>query len=138
SGPSCCRFRVMQENMKPFPTYSPSLYRLRTDQHPMESTLLRNSQRLRVIYTTNYSPWSRYFGGGQLSTHHLACGMARLGHDVHVIYSKAPLETPPVPSGLPYKLHWASLPGFRSSRSMPLRPLVAHSVCRIAEELIAG
>lgn len=104
----------------------------------MESTLLRNSQRLRVIYTTNYSPWSRYFGGGQLSTHHLACGMARLGHDVHVIYSKAPLETPPVPSGLPYKLHWASLPGFRSSRSMPLRPLVAHSVCRIAEELIAG
>ncbi|MEX2573350.1 MAG: glycosyltransferase family 4 protein [Balneolaceae bacterium] len=91
--------------------------------------------RKRVIFTVNYSPWSPYSGGGQRSTHYLASAMAEKGHDVHVIYSKSPLETIGVPADLPYRVHWATLYSFRSRREIFLRPLTAFPVNRIVERL---
>ncbi len=37
--------------------------------------------RLRICFTSNSSPWSRFSGGGQRVVHELAGGLARRGHD---------------------------------------------------------
>ena len=47
---------------------------------------------MRIALTTNFSPWSPYSGGGQRSTHQLASALALRGHDVTVVYTKAPLD----------------------------------------------
>lgn len=60
-----------------------------------------------VVLTSNYSPWSRYSGGGQKSTHMLACAYASLGYRVAVVYTKAPFESVDVPKGLPYTVRFA-------------------------------
>jgi glycosyltransferase involved in cell wall biosynthesis len=60
-----------------------------------------------VILTCNYSPWSSYSGGGQKSTHMIACSLASKGKRVCVVYSKSPLEAVTVPNGLPYTVKWA-------------------------------
>ena len=84
---------------------------------------------MRCILTVNYSPWSRYSGGGQRSTHNLASALARRGHQVSVIFTKVPWERVPVPSGLPYEVVWAAQPGVR--RGSPL--FVAAQLRRMAE-----
>lgn len=90
----------------------------------------------RLIYTTQYSPWSPYSGGGQRSTHNLAMEMSRRGHEVHVIYSRTPFDRYTVPDDLPYQIHWATLYHCRSSRQAPLRPMTSLDVHRIVSSLI--
>ncbi|HEX2677270.1 MAG TPA: glycosyltransferase family 4 protein [Polyangiales bacterium] len=68
---------------------------------------------MKVLLTVNYSPWSRYSGGGQRSTHNLALALAKRGHDVTVIFTKAPWESVALPPSLPYSVLWAALPGVR-------------------------
>lgn len=89
-----------------------------------------------IILTTNFSAWSRYSGGGQRSTHALACALAERGHRVSVVYTKPPWERVPLPTGLPYAVHWAVFHGVRTQRAAPLRVLnavsVAHTVRAIA------
>jgi len=65
---------------------------------------------MRCILTVNYSPWSRYSGGGQRSTHNLARALVRRGHRVSVVFTKAPWEQVRVPADLPYEVVWAALP----------------------------
>lgn len=91
--------------------------------------------RKRIVLTANYSPWSPYSGGGQRSTHYLAVELAKLGHDVHVIFSRAPFDRITVPDSLPYTLHWALLWRHRTSRRAFFRPVTAFSVNRIARSL---
>lgn len=91
---------------------------------------------MHVILTNNYSPWSAYSGGGQRSTHNLACALSRRGHDVEVVFTKPPWERVAVPSDLPYALHWAALPALRSRRAAPLRPLTALTVARTVQRLL--
>ena len=74
-----------------------------------------------VVITSNYSPWSRYRGGGQKSVHMLACAMANAGKRVCVVYSKGPWENVAVPAGLPYQVRWARFIGIRPGISSPLR-----------------
>jgi glycosyltransferase involved in cell wall biosynthesis len=74
-----------------------------------------------VVLTCNYSPWSRYRGGGQKSVHMLASAFARTGRRVCVVYSKAPWERVPVPADLPYAIRWARFVGVRPGISSPLR-----------------
>lgn len=90
----------------------------------------------RLIYTTQYSPWSPYSGGGQRSTHNLAMEMSRRGHEVHVIYSRTPFDRYTVPDDLPYQIHWATLYHCKSSRQAPLRPMTSLDVHRIVSSLI--
>lgn len=92
-------------------------------------------RKKRVIYTCNYSPWSSYSGGGQRSTHYLATYMAQKGHDVHVIFSKSPFESVPVPENLNYQVHWSTLYRHRSKRKSFFRPLTSFSVNRIVKKL---
>ncbi|MEX2600705.1 MAG: glycosyltransferase family 4 protein [Balneolaceae bacterium] len=92
----------------------------------------------RVILTVHYSPWSPYSGGGQRSVHNLATELGRRMKDVHVIYSKSPFESIPLPDSLPYTVHWASLPAFRSRRALFLRPLAAWSVQRVVRGLASS
>lgn len=90
---------------------------------------------MRIVLTCNFSPWSAYSGGGQRSTHQLASALAHAGHDVHVVYTRAPRERiePDVPP--PYRVHWAALFDLRSRRNAPLRPLSALSVARAVARL---
>lgn len=60
-----------------------------------------------IILTCNYSPWSSYSGGGQKSTHMLACAYSTMGYSVAVIYTKSFFEKLAVPSDLPYDVHWS-------------------------------
>lgn len=91
--------------------------------------------RLRVILTCNYSPWSRYSGGGQLSTHQLAKEFALLGHDVHVVYTKAPFDKISVPEDIPYHIHWALFFALQSDSSSVFRPFNALSVAHCVSKL---
>lgn len=74
-----------------------------------------------LILTTNYSPWSRYSGGGQKSVHMIASEMARQGLRVAVVYSKVPWEKVAVPEGLAYDVHWAAFLAIKPGISSPLR-----------------
>jgi glycosyltransferase involved in cell wall biosynthesis len=85
---------------------------------------------MRCVLTTNYSPWSRYSGGGQRSTHNLARALAGRGHSVCVVYTKAPWERVPLPAALPYEVVWATLPALRASSRNWLRPLTAWFVAQ--------
>jgi glycosyltransferase involved in cell wall biosynthesis len=88
-----------------------------------------------VLLTANYSPWSRYSGGGQKSTHQVACALARRGLRVGVIYTKAPWERVEAPADLPYRVHWAWFLGVRPGISSPLRFLNGLSVVWTARRL---
>ncbi len=61
---------------------------------------------MKICLTIYSSPWSAFKGGGQLAVHYLACALKRVGHDVHVLYSKSPVEK--ISANTPYTLHWTS------------------------------
>ena len=82
---------------------------------------------VRIVLTCNYSPWSFYTGGAQRSTHNLARALAERGHDVTVVFTKAPHERI-APPKLPYKIKWAALLDYKSRREAPLRPLTAFTI----------
>jgi glycosyltransferase involved in cell wall biosynthesis len=90
---------------------------------------------LRVILTVNYSPWARYAGGGQRSTHQLGRALAELGHHVTVVYTRAPFDTWRAPEGLPYRVVYATFVALVSRGKSPLRPLNAVTVRRAVTEL---
>src|SRR5437879_13705296 len=94
---------------------------------------------VRIVFTCNYSPWSRYSGGGQRSTHDLASALARRGHDVTVVFTKTPWELVHPPRSLPYRLRWATLPDYQSRARAPLRVLSAWTVANVVRrELTQG
>jgi glycosyltransferase involved in cell wall biosynthesis len=90
---------------------------------------------MHIALTVNFSPWSRYRGGGQRSTHFLACALARRGHRVSVVFTKPPWERVAVPDDLPYRVLWAALPDVVSRRAAPLRVLTALTVAQRLREL---
>jgi glycosyltransferase involved in cell wall biosynthesis len=61
---------------------------------------------MKICLTIYSSPWSASAGGGQLAVHHLACALQKIGHDVHVLYSKSPGEK--ISPNTPYTVHWTS------------------------------
>ncbi|HLP42221.1 MAG TPA: glycosyltransferase family 4 protein, partial [Fibrobacteria bacterium] len=73
-----------------------------------------------VVLTSNYSPWSRYSGGGQKSVHMVASALARQGLKVAVLYSTAPWEKVDHPP-LPYDVRWACFFGLKPGISSPFR-----------------
>lgn len=93
---------------------------------------------MRVVLTCNFSPWSSYRGGGQVSTHRLAVALAELGHDVHVVFTKAPLERLERPADLPYALTFAPFVALRSRRDALLRPLNAVPVAAVVKRLVGA
>jgi glycosyltransferase involved in cell wall biosynthesis len=93
---------------------------------------------MRCILTVNFSPWSRYSGGGQRSTHNLARALARRGHSVHVVYTKPPWERVQLPDALPYEVVWAALPALRSQSNALLRPSTPWFVARAVRRLLAS
>jgi glycosyltransferase involved in cell wall biosynthesis len=42
---------------------------------------------LKICFTTNASPWSKFHGGGQIFIHNLAQKLSLLGHEIFVIYT---------------------------------------------------
>lgn len=77
--------------------------------------------KVNYILTSNYSPWSRYSGGGQKSTHQIAIALANLGYSVNVVFTKAPWETVRLPHNLPYRINFALFLGLRPGISSPFR-----------------
>lgn len=90
---------------------------------------------MRIVLTCNFSPWSAYRGGGQVSTHRLAVALAGLGHDVHVVFTKAPFERVAAPRDLPYGLAFAPFVAWKSRRDALLRPLNALPVAMFVKRL---
>jgi len=90
---------------------------------------------MRLLLTVNFSPWSPYSGGGQWSTHNLACALAARGHAVTVVYTRALAERFGPSEPVPYTIVWAAFAGIRSRRQAPLRPLNALSVARSVSRL---
>ena len=95
----------------------------------------RSVKRRNIALTVNFSPWSVYSGGGQRATHELAGALARRGHSVTVIYTKALGERLSFPDDLPYAVRFAAFIGLRSRRQAPLRPLNAFTVARAVDKL---
>jgi len=93
---------------------------------------------MRVVLTCNFSPWSSYRGGGQVSTHRLATALAELGHDAHVVFTKSPLERLQVPQDLPYALTFAPFVALKSRRNAVLRPLNALPVAAVVKHLVGA
>lgn len=91
---------------------------------------------LDVVLTVQYSPWSAYSGGGQRSTHNLACALAERDHRVTVVYTKPPLERIVPPEGLPYRLLWAALPAPTSKRNNVGRPLAAWTTAAVVKRCL--
>ncbi len=58
-----------------------------------------------VILTCDYSPWSKYHGGGQKSTHTIAEELCKLGLKVCVVYSKSLFEKIKIPQ-TNYDIQW--------------------------------
>jgi glycosyltransferase involved in cell wall biosynthesis len=89
---------------------------------PRSRAARRRSQReYDVILTCNYSPWSRYSGGGQKSVHMLGEEMTRQGLKTAVVYSKAPWEAIAPHPAVAYEEHWAGFFALRPGISSPLR-----------------
>jgi glycosyltransferase involved in cell wall biosynthesis len=61
---------------------------------------------MKICLTIYSSPWSEFAGGGQIAVHHLACALHRIGHDVHVLYSKSHNEK--ISVSPPYTVHWTT------------------------------
>ncbi len=59
---------------------------------------------MKICLSVNSSPWSRFKGGGQIAVHLLATALSKLGHEVHVIYSKQPTEK--IEASANYNIHW--------------------------------
>ena len=93
---------------------------------------------VRLVLTVNFSPWSPYSGGGQRSTHNLACALSRRGHEVTVVYTKAVTERIEPPEPVPYAIAWAAFAGLHSRRQAPLRPLNAITVAATVGRLARG
>jgi len=69
-------------------------------------------KRLKICFTTNSSPWTRFHGGGQIFVHNLAKNLSKRGHNVTVLYS-GPLCRPPKKSlRCKYKVEWAYFVGY--------------------------
>jgi glycosyltransferase involved in cell wall biosynthesis len=103
--------------------------------HPARSG--GRAHRMRLVLTVNYSPWSRFCGGGQRSTHRLAEALSRRGHRVSVVYTKPPWERVTVPDGLPYDVHWAGFFGLRSHPDAPFRIFNAWTVAKAVATILA-
>jgi glycosyltransferase involved in cell wall biosynthesis len=93
---------------------------------------------MRIVLTSNFSPWSFYSGGGQRSTHNLATALAARGHEVSVVFTRAPWERVTAPADLPYSVRWASLLNLRG-RSPGLwrlssAPTVAAQIAMLASQ----
>lgn len=90
---------------------------------------------MKIILSTNFSPWSLYNGGGQRSVHNIATHLTNIGIDTHVIYTKSPFEniSPTEPTN--YNLHWATLPAISSNRKALFRNASAYSVSNVVEKL---
>jgi glycosyltransferase involved in cell wall biosynthesis len=95
-------------------------------------------RRMRCVLTVNYSPWSRYSGGGQRSTHNLARALSARGHQVCVVYTKPPWERLQLPAALPYEVAWATLPALRTSAHVWLRPASAFFVAQQVHRVLGG
>jgi glycosyltransferase involved in cell wall biosynthesis len=90
---------------------------------------------LHIVLTVNYSPWSAFAGGGQHSTHHLACALRALGHEVVVVYTRALFDrfTPPP---VPYRIEYATFAALEARAKSPLRPLNSIFVRQVVKRLI--
>ncbi|MEC7640849.1 MAG: glycosyltransferase family 4 protein, partial [Nitrospinota bacterium] len=60
---------------------------------------------MKICFTVNSSPWSKFKGGGQITVHHLASAISGKGHEVHVLYSKCRSERVKPPE-VNYRIHW--------------------------------
>ena len=91
---------------------------------------------MRIILTCNFSPWSKYSGGGQRSVHNIATSLAHIGYDVFVIYSKSPFEKIRITDLVNYNIEWALIPTLISRRKAIFRNLSAYSFNKVVKKLI--
>lgn len=67
---------------------------------------------LRICFTSNSSPWTKYHGGGQIVVHNLAQALANMGHQVTVLYTGPHPQRSPKIIETDYHVEWASYIGY--------------------------
>jgi len=68
--------------------------------------------KLKICFTSNSSPWTRFHGGGQVFVHNLAQNLGKLGHNVTVLYTGPAYNPPTISASCNYKVEWALYFGY--------------------------
>ena len=69
-------------------------------------------KKMKICFTTNSSPWTKFHGGGQIFVHNVAEKLSSKGHQVTVIYTGPGVKPS---SGIPacgYRVEWAMFIGY--------------------------
>lgn len=67
---------------------------------------------LKICFTTNSSPWTKFHGGGQIFVHNLAQHLVQRGHEVSVIYTGPFSVKERATPSCTYNLEWAPYIGY--------------------------
>ena len=68
--------------------------------------------KLRICFTSNSSPWTKFHGGGQVFVHNIAEQLARMGHLVTVLYTGPRDRRLLAPRVCSYNREWALYLGY--------------------------
>ncbi len=68
--------------------------------------------KLKVCFTSNSSPWSKFSGGGQIFIHNIAKNLCNLGHHVTVIYTGKDNRTGSERIKQNYNINWVPYLGY--------------------------
>ena len=69
-------------------------------------------KKLRICFTSNSSPWSKFHGGGQIFIHNIAKNLNKMGHRVVVLYTGPNSESASEDLNSNYKKEWAPYLGY--------------------------
>ena len=64
---------------------------------------------MKICFTSNSSPWSKFSGGGQVFIHNIAINLRKLGHHVTVIYAGPEKKIGTERNKLNYNVEWGAL-----------------------------
>lgn len=81
---------------------------------------------LKICFTTNSSPWTKFHGGGQIFAHNLAQALSKKGHQVTVLYTGPHFEPSSITIECNYRIEWASYIGY--PRTAAFRQMNAFTV----------
>ena len=73
---------------------------------------LRFMKKLRICFTSNSSPWSKFHGGGQIFIHNVAKNLNKMGHFVVVLYTGPNSKSASEDFTSNYKKEWTPYLGY--------------------------
>lgn len=70
-------------------------------------------KQLKICFTSNSSPWTKFHGGGQIFVHNIAEALSKLGHEITVLYAGPDKQIPSKDNEkFDYRIAWAPYIGY--------------------------